>query len=148
MSATRRNSILLGMGLLCLSLVVGWIGGSDLVTLRQGLAAETPLLVVRAGRMAALPSALALLMLSASLFRSPDGKANKGTGFLFAAASGFALLALLVPIVARPMSAGLLEQAGYAECFRAGGGRLFTAIWVREGIAACPANPRDVDAGL
>jgi hypothetical protein len=147
MAAPRRNSIVLGMALLCLSLVVGWIGGSDLATLRRGLAIEDPLLIVRTGRMAALPGALALLMFSAMLFRSPDGKAKKGTGFLFAAAFGFVLLALLVPLVAQPVSAWLLEQRGYAECSPAEGGRLFTAIWVREGMTACPANPRDVGAG-
>jgi hypothetical protein len=147
MAAPRRNSIFLGMALLCLAVFVGWIGGSDLVTLRQGLAAEDALLIVRTGRMAALPCALGLLMLSAILFRSPDGKAKKGTSFLFAVAFGFVLLALLVPVVARPVSAWLLEQRGYAECSPAEGGRLFTAIWVREGMAACPANPGDVGAG-
>lgn len=120
------------LGLFCAYLAVTGLGETF-----AGLAAETPVVRVRAGAAAAVPTAAMLLLLALLLFRQPsaDGRREKR---LFSAVVACLPLLAIMPLGLTWGAGARLEDRGYQRCVGPMGSRgLLTRTWTR-GDAPCP----------
>ncbi len=135
---TPRHSVRdqgLGLALVTLALVCGYLGLSDVLAIHDAVVRQVPVVTVRTGGAAMIPAAAAMTAIGVIIIIRLPLRWHRG---MFLLAIGWLILAPVAALTLHIWSGSALPAQGYRRCGAVAGMRFLTSIWARGEGQGCP----------